>query len=119
MFSNPRKIECRQNTVSAFTDSVLAGIGVFWTLTTRAWCCRRRSMWGRAYATPKCVTRMESTSRYKATAWRSNGVVGFPKRVETVCIKAIKESVFREARLSCAKSTAWNASSSPWCSESG
>lgn len=27
MFSKPRKIECRQNTVPAFTDSVLAGIG--------------------------------------------------------------------------------------------
>lgn len=41
MFSKPRKIDCRQNTVPAFTDIVLAGIGVFWTLTTRAWCCRK------------------------------------------------------------------------------
>lgn len=63
MFSKPRKIECRQKTVPAYTDSALAGIRGFWTLTTRRWRCRRRrSPWGWAYVTPECATRMDSTS---------------------------------------------------------
>lgn len=119
MFRKPPKIDCRQNTVPAYTDSVLAGIIGFWTLTTRMALSQKTVAVGQSVPhtnirDPDGVYVLNIKQQLGAAAALST----FPKHI-VVSIKSMKQMGLRETGLNCTKSTAWNASSSPWCSESG